>query len=147
MACSISAHAYDGLVEDVAFNRLPGVASFLKIVGYAPDKTTLPLLKTKPTFFHAGVLPSRRGGVFIQSDGDSFKLKGGKGQGIPQNHTFKGVWTGMTKEFGLGRDAGFMLEGWLSLPCKNDKKFDLPVINGAPVRPDAMAGASFKLRF
>lgn len=147
LAWASTAPGYDGLLGDVSFNRLPGVASFYEIVGYAPGKTAPPLPDPKPTLFHAGVLPSVLGGGFLQTDGDSFRLKGSKNQGIPGTHNFKGVWTGMTKEFGIGHNAGFTLEGWLGLPAKNDKQFDLPVLNGEPVRPDAMAGASFKLRF
>lgn len=147
MGCMLSA-APHGFAGDTVLDKARRFVSGIDMpdaLGLLPDFSSRP--KATPLKFSAGWMGARKGGLFLDSEGENVSVKAGKADGVQSRNPTQGFWTGFSQQYALREGMNLRLESWFVLPSERKGFVVLPQMEDMRSKPDMRSGISIKKSF
>jgi hypothetical protein len=126
---------------------LPGLSSLSTFVGYLEKQNSPPFRAPtgEPLHFHTGWMATKKGGVFVNSDGTRVGVEQGKG--LREAFPVQGLWSGLSRIYSLAPDLRALFEASILIPSRSKQPEVMPTPNELRSPPEFVGGVTVDKRF
>ncbi|MFZ5865922.1 MAG: hypothetical protein ACOYXY_08590 [Thermodesulfobacteriota bacterium] len=143
----VSAGSFESVKAAPPVSGLPGFSSLSTFVGYLEKQNLTPprAPNGEPLNFHTGWMATKKGGVFLNSDGTRVGVEHGKG--LREAFPVQGLWSGLSRIYSLAPDLKALFEASILIPSRSKQPEVLPTPHELRSPPEFVGGVTVDKRF
>jgi hypothetical protein len=147
MILIVSAGSFQNAKAAPPVSGLPGFSSLSTFVAYLEKQNQTPPLAPngEPLHFHTGWMATKKGGVFVNSDGTRVGVEQGKG--LREAFPVQGLWSGLSRIYSLAPDLKALFEASILIPSRSKQPEVMPTPNELRSPPEFVGGVTVDKRF